>query len=382
MDKLKVVFLFMSNGPAPTGSVKSWNSRIKCGENYTNRITGLYTEGLFFLLAEMKRLGIIDELTVFFESNRNPGYADWGYGIRGYVVPEIRFVDRFLRKGDVIFARGGFRTWHDWLVSKKEKGHWLLHYSANTGRQKWTFWDIIFWDLEKVHQMDRHERMWLYYLKPTHPELFYPILQEPEYDLCIGSSYIHDKKGQWRTINALIDFKKLFGYNLKAILPGAQRHGVRSDQIEGKIVKYGLDVKMTSMLPRNEMVYKVYNKSKMLVHLGSSGQNDRGPLEALACGLPLVIGSPDYHSPVLFEDKEVTWVPKDKDSYSGIAKDLKHLCSKWTMDWKKYVIDYYNKKCGFYDVIIPKMRPIFEFIRENRIPSKEVKRKLLRSLRK
>lgn len=381
MGKVRVIFMFMREGAAGPGVVKRWDKTRPCAAKYTNKNSGVYTEGIFYMLSRMLQTKIIDELLVFFESNRGAGYADWGDGVKGYVIPELSFINEYIRENDIIFVRGGFKTWHNWLVDKKKKGHWLLTYNANTGRQRWKFWDVIFWDIKELKQMDRHGRIWFYYKKPTRPDLFHPIWDiKPKYDICVGASYIHDKKGQWRTINTLIAYKRLFGRNLKAIMPGAPRRGVKSNHIRNLIKKHALDIDVVSMLPRSEMAAKVYNQSKIFVHLGMSGQNDRGPLEALACGTPVVIGAPNYHSPVVWRDTIACWIPPNREDYDAIARELHLLVEEWNEELKKYVVDYYANECDIEDVILPEMKTLFDFIRENPVRDKKAKQELTKLL--
>lgn len=373
---MRVVYLFMSKSSCPDNS---WNPGSNCAEYFTDEETGIYSEGTFYMLVSMLRHGIIDDLTVFYESCNGTGKADWGYGIKGYVVPHVKHIDGYLRKDDVIYARGGFRSWHDWLVSKKDK-HWLINYSANTGRQRWKFWDIIFWDLEKVNKIDRLQRYWMYFRKPTHPKLFYPIFdQKPIYDVCIGSSHIHDKKGQWRVVNALLEHRNMFGTELKAVLPGAARRGVKSSSMYQMVKNERLNIDVVGMLPRNKMAERVYNASKVAVFMGTHGQNDRGPLEALACGTPLIIGSPRYHSPVTYENSNITMVPSDIDDPGGLIMLMRESIKKWNFDKRKKVYEYFVDNCGLHNIILPEMGKLFDIIRKNPKPCLAAKQEIQRA---
>lgn len=375
MGKVRLVYLFMSKSSCPQ---QPWNPEMECSKDFTNRETGLYSEGTFFMFVQMLRQGIIDDLVVFYESCGGTGWADWGHGVKGYVVPHVRHIDRYLKPGDVIFARGGFRSWHDWLVRKKKEGRWLLTYSANTGRQRWKFWDVIFWDLEKVNHIDRLQRCWYYFKKPTHPQLFKPLFnQKPKYDVCIGSSHIHDKKGQWRVVEALLKYKERTGKQFKAVLPGAARRGVRSSRIYDLVKTRGLDVDVVGMLPRNQMAERVYNASKVAVFMGTHGQGDRGPLEALACGTPLIVGAPRYHGPFVYENPAVTEVPKSIDDSEELISLIGKKVSAWRPEVRRQVYDHFVNSCGLQNVILPEMRTLFSIIRHNPKPCLSAKNQVL-----
>ena len=380
---MRLIYLFMSKGPAPTGSIRNCDLNQPCSSGYTDNSTGLYTEGYFYLLKRMLDHGIIDDLLVFYESNRGYGRANWGHGIQGYVVPEIRFVDKFIKPGDIIYARGGFRTWFEWLKSKKKDGHWLINYSANTGRQKWTIWDIVFWDLNEIYDLDRHGRLWYYFVKPIHPMFKLDPNIEPIYDFCIGASHIHDKKGQWRTIEVLKEYQKMYHWRKpKCVLPGSIMRGTETRKIQENIKRYNLDVTLTGMLPRSKMCSEVYNKSKIFVHLGTHGQNDRGPLEAFACGNIIILGSSSYHSPILYkENRHICDVVEDLNNYKNIASLMFNERVLWSKELRNKSSLYFKKSCDIETRIIPDMKRLFGFIRENFKPSMEVKKELLRKIK-
>lgn len=339
---VKIVYFFMSQGAAPTGSIASYKPTSKCGEQY-NDFNG---EGTFKLLQKLHDNGVIDDLRVFYESARDPGIANWIPGVYCSVIPEIRFAEQFIKENSIIFVRGGFRTWHDFLVQYKHK-NWLMLYAANTGRQRWTWWDVILNDCDKINDVDKFGRYWHFFIKPTDESLFYPkCLIEKKYDLCIGASHIHDKKGQWRTINMLIEYKKRYGKNLKCIMPGAPRRGVETGKIREKISNHGLDVEIVGKVSRHKLC-SIFNRSRFFIHLGTHGQNDRGPIEALACGTPLIIGSPSYHSPILYENPEITFVPKDVNDLPSIAAYLRRRLPNYHIDERIRVHGYYMRYHSF-----------------------------------
>ena len=356
----------MSQGSAPHDAVVKWDPNAPCAERY---IKAMKSDGTFIMLSELKRTGAIDDALVFYESYREPGFANWGRGITGHVCPQIDWVRQFINEETVIYVRGGFRGWFKLLNDYKTK-NWLICYNANTGRERWTFWDIILWDLADCNIIDRHERVWYYYKKPIDEKTFYHILQDRSFDVCIGASHIHDKKGQWRGINALIEYKRKYGRNLKAVLPGYGNKGTQTSQIITKIKDNGLDVTCMGMLNRDNLCRVVFNRTKLGLFLGTHGQGDRGPIEALATGLPLIIGSERYHSPSVL-DPRVTLIPDKLNDFEHIADCIRSRLSH--LPSRESVVQCYRENMGFKEVCYPNIKYVFDFIKRNPEPSRQAK---------
>jgi len=353
---MRVVFLFMTTGG--TNDIPTWNPKATAQNKYLDN-GGLESEGLYWMLKEMKAKGFIKDMLLIIESSRGCGRFKLN-GNLGFVVPHISEVDKVLRKGDVLFVRGGFRGWHDWLASKKGK-HWLVLYAANTGRQRWPWWDAILDDLDLELRIDTENRLWFPFSKPVHEEIFRFIPESnPIYDFCIGASFIHDRKGQWRTIRALEEYKKIYGKIPKCIMPGAVRHSTQTNKILGLAKDLGVD--MPGMVPRSDLNV-ILNSSKVFVHLGTSGQNDRGPIEALRCGCQLIIGTPAYHSPYITYGKYCT-VPKNKDDFGSVARLFRDILKHYSPKDRNKATSWYNKTSGS-DYLIPTMGRLFSSFGES-----------------
>lgn len=352
--EIKVVFLFASNGAAAPGQIKDWRPDHPCNPFYVQHHS---KEGYVKMLGTLKKIGCIDDLKIFYESNRGHGFAEFYPGVYGEVVPHIDFVSKHIDDDTIIFARGGFKGWHDFLKSRKGK-NWLILYAANTGRERWDWWDVILHDIEEINKIDNCERYWHYFLKPVDQDLFTRTEFNDRYDVCIGANHIHDKKGQWRTINALISYKEIFGENLRAVLPGSLRRGIETNNIPYLIKKHNLDVAMPGMVPREEMT-KIYNSSRWFVHLTTHGQNDRGPLEAMSCGCPVAILDHRRHSPIIYKNNSVcVRIPSDaKADY--IARSLRAMNTSWHEDKRKEVQQHFKCESDFDDVILPRMEDLF-----------------------
>jgi glycosyltransferase involved in cell wall biosynthesis len=369
---MRLIFLFTREGAA--GKDATYDPSVPSGNHFAVNEGGLKSEGYMWLLHRMKETKVVDDILIFIESNRRPGLAHI-YGIPIHVVPNIHNIDSYMEPEDVIWVRGGFRSWHEWLAPKKGK-HWLLLYAADTGREKWLFWDIIFSDIGRKSWIDARGRLWVEFHKPIHPKIFYPIACDPEYDICIGASHIHDKKGQWKTIQSIIQYEKMYRKKLKCVMPGRLMRGVNTRQIPKVITENNLDVKVPGMVGR-KIVNQIYNKSKLFVYLGGGGQNDRGPLEALCCGTPIIICNPAKHHEVCYLDSTASEVCENHMDFKMVAQKIHLVLNKRTEDMKTLVHKYFEAYNGIETVCLPEMKSVFDVIRKNPIPNKEALEEIL-----
>jgi len=361
---MRVVFLYTSNGR----SASSWDQNVE-SKNHFLSVHGLPTEGYFHMLKRLKDIGVIDDLIVFIESGRQPGSKIID-GIRCHVVPMIEYVEPFLQEDDVIFVRGGFRGWYDpFLLKMEAQKRWLILYAANTGRQRWMLWNVVLSDLNTNHSFDKRQRAFLMFNKPIAPSVFYTMDIERDIDVCIGASKIHDKKAQWRVIDALIEYQRIYQKTLKCILPGSMKYrGTETPQIVPKITKHGLNVEQPGFVDRYKL-NEIYNRSKVYVYLGNSGENDRGPLEATCVGCPTILGGTTRHAPFLRGGSEGILISKDPSNPEIVANDI-HAMLKMHSENRRLTVAHYFDKCnGFHTVVIPQMTRLFNIIRNNPTPN-------------
>ena len=368
---MDVVFLFMSQSSASPGEIPDdWTAKNPCASQYNHH----NSEGYFKQLGELKKQGAIKDLKVFYESNKGPGYANWIKDVDCQVIPEIRLVDKYIKKDTIIFVRGGFKHWHDWLLKYKGQ-NWLMLYAANTGRQRWEWWDVVLNDLKIVNYVDKTERYWHHFIKPIDEDTFYPDYKAPPfYDLCIGASHIHDRKGQWRTVKVLEEYYKLYGTKLNCIMPGSFRRSAKTLEMIKYLEKQNHKIYLPGMLLRNDL-RTVFNTTKYFIHLGAHGQNDRGPLEALACGTPVILGSPEYHAELMYNDNSITFIPKDINDFKGVAKYLHCLLKNWKPEFRKEVYTKYESKLGFTESC-NRMQALLSLMYISKKPTLEAKMKI------
>jgi len=322
----------MSKSSAPAGTTKTNDWLLQdCGTQYE-----LFRDQCYFKMLEtLLEDGIISDLTVFFESAINPGRANFVKGAKCFVIPEIQLVDKFIHDDTVIFVRGGFRHWHDFLIKYKGK-NWLILYAANTGRQKWTWWDVVMDDLEMANIIDKHGRYQYPFIKPTNEAVFAPFYKDsPKYDICIGASFIHDKKGQYHGVKLMEKFHELYGWFPKAIMPGAVRHSTHTNQMIQDVI-YQNEVVSPGMVSKSELC-KIYSESKVFLHLGTVGQNDRSVLEAYACGMVLGLKNLKTHTPLLTPNNSTIFHfnLEEKPDYTEWANWLFNILKEWAPSTKK-----------------------------------------------
>ena len=367
---MRLIFLYMSYGSAKEGTCQPWDKECLSSNRFVQN-GGLPTEGYFYMLKRMKEAKIVDDLIVFIELNRSPGKKDI-QGIPVYVVPEIKYVEDFLQEGDVIFARGGFRSWFNFLTRMKIKGHWLLLYAANTGRSRWKFWDVVFDDIQGQHWADARQRFFFNFKKPINPSIFKPMRTQRDYDVCIGASHIHDKKSQWKCINALIDLQKQDELDgtppRKYVMPGAIKRGVHTNHILKNVRESGIHVHTPGHVPRSKL-NEYYNRSKLFVYLGNSGQNDRGPLEAMSVGCPILLGGTTRHSPVLYNNTIGCRIATDPNNPAVTAGNIRDMLDLHTEGLRIHNQIYFDNVSGIETIILPEMEELFGIIRENRKPN-------------
>jgi len=371
---VRLVYYYVQHRAAPIHSNPKWSPEQRSRNGYASTF---FTEGAYTLFNRMLEEKIVDEVLMIIESMDHPGVYRYDNNLQNFtirVVPEIAQTEQFLRPNDIIYIRGGFKQWWEFIDRLSKKGHWILFYRANTNRGNWLFWDVVFEDLSEREAMDRYGRAYLHFIKPTSPSLFHPMEIERPYDVCIGASHIHDKKGQWRGVQAMLSYRRLFGKDLRCILPGRVIGGARTRESMEAIPQKLLPISLPGMLQREQMG-TIYNQSKLFVHLGTGGQNDRGPLEAMRCGTPVMIAHPPNHAPLVYKNPEVSAVFTDHDNFDLVAREIFERLQQCTEENRKRVFQYHEETSGIEQVILPRMSRLFNFFRQHPVKDKEALRR-------
>jgi glycosyltransferase involved in cell wall biosynthesis len=168
----------------------------------------------------------------------------------------------------------------------------------------------------------------------------------------------------------------MYGKKLKCVMPGRLMRGVKTREIPKIIAEHSLDIKVTGMIGR-KAVNELYNKSKLFVYLGGGGQNDRGPLEALCCGTPIIICNPKRHHDVVCQYEGGNCISEDSMDFKSVAQKMNALFYKWTVDTKALVHRYFEAHNGIETVCLPEMKSVFDIIRRNPKPSRDALEEIL-----
>lgn len=316
----------------------------------------LMSDGITFMFQKMIETGIISECLCIIDSfNLKPKYLKTSKHITCAVVNGINGTEDMICENDIIFIRGGFKPWIPLIERLRVKNHWIIFYGANTGNERWGLWDIVLDDMSGQTKINENGSLNLEYFKPVNEDIFHNTNQERLYDVMIGASHIHDKKGQWKVIDAIIEYEVKYKQKLRCVLTGAFRGGAETARIHQKIIANKLDVKITGMLSRPELA-KIYNASKLLIKMGG-GQNDRSVLEAMACGCLVNMEVPERSAPLtryrcLNSEGSIVLILK------GLRVVNPDTVSHKTMS------DEFSKLSGMSEIVLPRMKKLFNFFKK------------------
>lgn len=250
-------------------------------------------------------------------------------------LPETEY-----KKADCIFVRGGFRSWIPKLREIKERGIPMVYYGANNPHGHWPFWALLLSDFIDEPTKTRKGVPVYPFIKTVNREIFnYGSKVTPiHYDFMVGSSHIHAKKGQFRALELL---EKTFPLS-DIVMPGSF--------IRCRYNKYvlrlcdRLHVTMPGMVDRCRLA-DYYRSTRLYLYAGTGGQADRGPLEALACGCPVVVkeysrlpkwfSQSKYVTRISFENErelinayfkyetiDRRYIAREFENYAGLDKSL------------------------------------------------------------
>ncbi len=357
MNKHRLVYLYVSNGSSPYPT--DFDMNVLTVDHFASMFPQEGFCSLFRLLIDD---GVFDEILVVIESSRSPGTLNLGKNFDLVAVPNIYNLKPLLRDNDIMWARGGWRSWHDFLKKWHDTGHWLLFYRAASNRGAWPFWDIVFDDLIKEPFQDEIGRLYLPINKPINQVIFYPLIIHRIYDVIIGASHIHDKKGQWRFLPVLEEYRNRYGTDLACIMPGGFKNGEHTNQIISTVKEKNLNIFFPGMVHRHDLNI-MYNHSRLFVHCGGAGQNDRGPLEALCCGTTLMIANPEFHPPffrhpyVFCIDPRFPEIAAEQLAYALTTINSQHE------NWRQDVHRFYKQENGLEEVVFPQFKNAFNLIK-------------------
>jgi len=123
----------------------------------------------------------------------------------------------------------------------------------------------------------------------------------------------------------------------------------------------GLQIDMPGMVSRKDLA-GIFRQSRLFLHLGTGGQGDRGPLEAMACGCQVLIGYPGYHSPHV-SSAPAGKVAADPDDFEKVA-DMIHAMLQADIQEKRIeVARCFLSHFAIDTVLLPRMRRLVSFLK-------------------
>lgn len=357
----KLIYFYVSDGARSEGARIRWDINKISTNKYAQNIAN---EGMFQLWDKLAKKGIFAHACTFIDSMRGQhGHIKITPESTVYSVPHLEDILNLISPEDIIIARGGFKPWYNVLQELKDRGNWILFYRANTNRHPWPFWDVTLNDL--IPKPSRAaNRLHINFSKPVNEDLFFPIPETAKkYDVLLNASHIHTKKGQHRFIRAAVVHKRLYGKNISICLPGGFIRSWAKQEILNNIKEHSLDVYMPGGVPR-EKLNILMNESRFYAHIGAGGQNDRGCLEAMRCGLPVMISNIKAFAPFVYANETFTTRIPTNATGSEIAEKAYNMLGycKEGINLHERTAEYYLKNNGMKEIVIPKMEKLFNHI--------------------
>lgn len=377
---MNLIFFYASNKP-----INKSVSLSELEQPATNTLAvSLQSDGVFVLLDLLAATGVVDHIYCIVDSRYGNGILRPTTTTTIYCVPNINFVyNNLIKPNDILFFRGGFRIWLPLLDELLNAPFWKLYYRANTNHKHWPFWDIILNDLypDDLYndQLEVYKnailqnklaikRLIFPYHKPVNEYIFKPIIPaQHKYDIMLGASHIHAKKGQHialQACNVLAVRDKKF-MDLKYIMPGG-------------MIRCGTNAIINQSWPiglykpgfvKRSCLARLMNNTKLFIHAGPGGQNDRSVLEALACGIPVVIKyGPKHYSPWLKENDYVTIC--DSNSIEDWANIIEKAWNKIPSNYNEFneyrerLVKWYWSVNGLWDVAFTRMKHLITALKK------------------
>jgi hypothetical protein len=319
------------------------------------------TDGHIDLLDYMVKEKIVDEAVAV--SDDYMGRTERATTEHGVVLQRQDGLDSLKPKpGDVVWVRGAWKPWIPWIKKVQERGNWLLYYDANTGHKGWRCWDIILSDLQTGNHRGKQGQIWLAYPKPV-SAMFRFMPMRMRYDVCIGSSHIYDRKGQFRGYYAVRRYEDLYGVKLKCVMPGGYYGREKNTQIMRAEIHNYPNFDVPGHLPRDQLL-NILNSSKVFLALTGGGYGDRGPVEAASCGCPIIMARTKRAAPYMYENIDMTYVMKDFQDIDELAGAIHEMLPK-ASKLRPQVAAHMRKHVAIKNASGPMMAKLFGWFRKH-----------------
>ena len=354
----EILFLYANKNIASQPS-HNWRNHDAGGryEHYSQ-------DGYFQMFEQLLGKGIISKLTILFESRVEPGKTDFIRGAESYVIPRFdrETLKSFIGPDTIIFCLGVSKHWIELL--KPYKGlNWLILYGANTGKERWSLWDILFDDLSLRNAGNRFDQYSFPFIQPINEHIFKHKGFAPKFDICIGASNIHDEKGQYKVVKLLKRYAHRYGSYPKCVMPGYIRRSLETTSMCETVF-----IKKNCVMPGRQnrcRISDIMNQSKIFIHLGTKIQNDMSLAEAWACGCKLIFAAKHRFSPYFVPDGKniIHFKPDCVSENSSILHDILNAESNRYSDLSRQLnIENYKGSMGFQEMVMPRIELLFKLL--------------------
>lgn len=361
--------LYMYVCDRPCADLKRLNEVATYSDNGTcNKfIETAKTDGVVKMLDTLASMHYFKHINVFIDSTKGIGRTDISQNTTIAVVPNMNTaIQTYLGKEDIVLVRGGFKVWIPVLEQLRTMPNWVLFYRANTGNGHWPYWDIILDDL--LNSAITSRTRWYYpFVKPVNEDIFdcscYPE-QTFDYDLCIGASHIHRKKGQCNIVKSI--FKNIYVNPFRSIvIPGGFIRCFTN--LELMKIAREMGIILSGNLHKEELA-NLFNSTRIFVHSGTSGQNDRSLLEALCCGVPSCVVEPRIFPAFIGNSIAEKYIKiiRPENLFEGL-KDFYFDSNRKNIDleYRKNIRKWYLDKNGLRQVALPSFLKLLSWLDRN-----------------
>lgn len=276
---MRLVYIHKSLNAKLAATSPNWQDREAANHWLT---VDFATDGHPIFLEALLDAGVVDEIIVVIESARGAGVRNLGR-LKCMVMPSVKLLKDILQPNDILYWRGGYHWWIETLDELKD--YWHIYYGAGTPRAHWPQWDIILY--EGTKSLLKRGKLYLPWNKPINSTLFSLSKDEQlSYDVCVGASKIFDIKQQFKTVDAVLEYRKMYGEELSCVMPGVYRRSTQTDRMYKMIETEGMKIAQPGYVDRSKLA-QIFQRSRLMTH-HASGLNDRCVLEAMACGTALL----------------------------------------------------------------------------------------------
>jgi len=98
--------------------------------------------------------------------------------------------------------------------------------------------------------------------------------------------------------------------------------------------------------------------------LGYGGQNDRGALESLRCGTPIMLASYNRHAFFFKNNDKIVRLASSPNDYNATAIEIKEYLQEASM-LRKETTTFFEDNSGVETVILPEMKRLFGILKNN-----------------